>query len=256
MIFFIPFLYYYCTRLKSVAKLTSWVIIYLIPLACSVYLISDDFHKIQVVLLIILCSQNLYEIGYIQNDAETIKREENPTLRLDLSQLGFYEKNKKSIYFYRFVFSLFLTAILYYHYACYYIIYLWAIIPVFLLYNSLRNRWNLVLHFILVFFRYCLPVFIATENYKLSLLMIFCFPLLNLLERASEKRFSFYAYRKYLDGKLSSFRVTYYMLTTVVFVLLFFLESSRELRTIVIVLIFYSLYRSLLYLKEKISRSA
>ena len=254
-LFFTPFFFFFFTRLKSTSKFISWIIIYLAPLILSVFIFSSDLVKLQILLLTIVCSHNLYEIGYIQNDTETIKKEYNPTLRLTLAQLSFYEKNKSIVYIVRFLISIFLTVTIVFYYDSLYIYCVWLITPIFFIYNLIRSRLNLLLHFILVFCRYCLPVFISTGSYSLTLLMILCFPLPNLLERASEKRFGFFFYRSLLKDKISSFRVFYYLCMTAFCFVLYFRGSSKEELTIVVMLVFYTFYRSLILFKEKISRS-
>lgn len=73
-LFYTPFLYYYKTRLKSFYKLLSWMLIYLAPIYLAVYYsIQNEMDNIYFLLLIIVV-HNLYEVGYIQNDTETIKK--------------------------------------------------------------------------------------------------------------------------------------------------------------------------------------
>lgn len=89
------------TRLNSLAKFISWNIIYVFPLFYLAYIKLNfvitiiDFVEILGSIIVVY---NFYEIGYIQNDTETIKRESNPTLRVSKDELEYYEENKWYIY--------------------------------------------------------------------------------------------------------------------------------------------------------------
>ena len=83
--FYLPMGYLLKTRLNSLAKFISWNIIYVFPLFYLAYIKLNfvitiiDFVEILGSIIVVY---NFYEIGYIQNDTETIKRESNPTLRV------------------------------------------------------------------------------------------------------------------------------------------------------------------------------
>lgn len=51
-------------------------------------------------LLIVEC---VYEIGYIQNDTETVKRDDSPTWRLNGTELDFYYQHKRVVYISRII---------------------------------------------------------------------------------------------------------------------------------------------------------
>jgi len=104
--FYLPMGYLLKTRLNSLAKFISWNIIYVFPLFYLAYIKLNfvitiiDFVEILGSIIVVY---NFYEIGYIQNDTETIKRESNPTLRVSKDELEYYEENKWYIYIARIV---------------------------------------------------------------------------------------------------------------------------------------------------------
>ncbi len=109
LFFFVPFLYFYKTRLRSIIKLISWGVIYLVPIFLSTFSFANiDYYFISYFVVLTL-TYNLYEIGYIQNDTETIKKEHNPTLRLSRDELFFYNNHRVYIYFFRLFISFVLT---------------------------------------------------------------------------------------------------------------------------------------------------
>ena len=98
--FYLPMGYLLKTRLNSLAKFISWNIIYVFPLFYLAYIKLNfvitiiDFVEILGSIIVVY---NFYEIGYIQNDTETIKRESNPTLRVSKDELEYYGKYKAKI---------------------------------------------------------------------------------------------------------------------------------------------------------------
>jgi hypothetical protein len=159
--FFIPIKYFIHTRIASLSKLLSWGIIYVIPTFYILFHYSAYPWLLTTIiyLLQLLIIYNFYETGYIQNDAETIKKENNPTLRLSREELAFYEKRKGIIYTVRIIAGLLLQLLLinlasFTVDGLYFFAATWAILLIYLVYNNIRNRFNLSLHFILVIIRF------------------------------------------------------------------------------------------------------
>ncbi|MFP9429320.1 hypothetical protein ACJ9N4_03355 [Enterobacter sp. LM3] len=216
-IFYLPFWYSKQTRFRTIARLSSWIIIYVVPVSLSFLFVSPEFNYINLFksLLGILLVYNLYEIGYIYNDAETIKKEISPTLRLDYQQLQFYENNKYNIYCFRFLVALIITlALSFYEKTLVFLLSSWAIIPAYALYNSVRSRLNIPLHFILVTLRYCSPVLLFTglNDSYIIIFMILLFPLINTLERCAESRFNFDFFKGFFLTNKKSGRYVYYFI--------------------------------------------
>lgn len=230
LFFYTPLAYTYKTRLKSLTSAISWFCIYLVPL----YLfISTSLPENSFFLFIIssFLVYNLYEIGYIFNDAETIKKEDNPTLRLNNQQLNYYELNKHYIYLIRIFNSIILSIIIHYLYSIRIeiIAFPYLILLIYSIYNSIRNWLNLPLHFALVTVRYSSPILIALNTISLDLIIqiIFIFPLLNIIERGSEKRFKIAPLQK-LSKHRSNIRILYYLITSI-FLLFIYWHSSNNL---------------------------
>lgn len=261
--FYIPFLYNYYTRLKSIDKLVSWIIIYILPvLYFSIYLqlniggVAGIYNFIPALLYIVLI-YTLYEIGYIENDTETIKKENNPTIRLNKHLMSYYEKNKYTIYTVRIIFGLILSGLIYIlsndRNSIIALILAWVLLLTFYIYNQIRNMANLYLQILLVTLRYssCQFLFFDNFNWIVFLLSIFAFPLLSFIERASDVHVNRF-YQKWarlcvLNMGLFRFRVFYYGIANILLIPLYFL-SFITLKEWVI-FIYYLIYRIILYLK-------
>lgn len=210
--FYIPFLYFYKSRLKSIKKLISWFFIYIIPIIISYLFLFQDENIINIIIYLIGI-YTIYEIGYIYNDTETIKKEENPTIRLSLEQIKFYENNKLSIYLFRLIFSfcmilLLRNAIDLNLAICSYIL----LFVLFYIYNNIRSILNLPLHFLLVIIRFSSFILVFGQSFKLFVLSIFIFPVLNLIERAGELRFGLITLQHDFFSNHNRFRIIYYSL--------------------------------------------
>jgi len=170
-----------------------------------------DYLKLSLIMLVVY---TLYEVGYIQNDNETTKKESNPTRRVGVSDAEYYEKNKWKIYSVRILIALAGLALLFFlgepDSA-----YLLFIIPVFYIYNSIRSVWNLPVHFILVVLRFSIPVFVINSSATLFLGSLLIFPVVNLLERASEPRFGLVWFQNFQLSDKGKGRYIYYMMVLV-----------------------------------------
>ncbi|HII3244877.1 TPA: hypothetical protein ACY3HP_001280, partial [Enterobacter kobei] len=77
---YIPFSYLLLTRIKTKHERISWFIIYPAFLITATLLFNGDLLNF---MLTFCMTMSLYEIGYLDNDFRTIKKEKNPTLRAD-----------------------------------------------------------------------------------------------------------------------------------------------------------------------------
>lgn len=218
LIFFcMPMLYSFRTRYKGKVGISAWIVKYFIPIFCF-GLCTCNFSFCNFVFgLLFLYS--LYEIGYIQNDCETIKKEEEPTLRISETELRLYEQKKVYIYIIRILQILLWGYILYQSgVSLYLLIYGFLTLPVFILYNNIRNGFCLFIHLILMMFRYSVPVFISSNKFSITILIfiLFIYPLTLFIERSVKGKFGYYNsfFSKYLMHKYNdrySFRVKYYI---------------------------------------------
>jgi len=214
--FYFPFGYLFRSRLYTFYKALSWFIVYIIPvLFLFTWNYSYSFTDILYWVLALLLIYNYYEIGYIQNDTETIKKENTPTLRLKLDEFAFYEKHKKTIYAFRIIVNIGLLLLFKATVSIYFVFSIFSILILYLLYNNMRNRWNLLINSGLVLTRYVAPLifFGHFDNRILFYASILIYPLLNFFERASSKRFNLVVIQRIVlyKGRLTVFRVLYYL---------------------------------------------
>lgn len=244
--FFLPYVYFYITRLKSFSKLISWLCIYALPLLIFGLELGwfNTKQDLLLFLLIVTLIYTLYEVGYIYNDAETIKTEVNPTTRLDVKQLDFFYKNKFSIYCLRGGIALLLSWICLYHFnaTVYSILFIWMIIPLYVLYNSTRSILNLPLHFLLVSVRFCAPIFVFGFNLNMLFALLLLFPVINLIERCGEKRFNLKIFQFGLFKNKNHLRVSYYFF---VFMLICFVNNEMLLNVGFYSFVYMFLYRGI-----------
>lgn len=261
--FFLPLFYFTSTRISSFSKLVSWGIIYIVPTAYIALHYSPyrQTGSLLIYLLQLLIIYNYYETGYIENDTETIKRETNPTLRLSPADFDFYERNKFWIYSTRLITAILLSLFLLWingpepGYFLFTVV-TFSLLIIYNIYNRIRNRVTLLLHFLLVSIRFLsFPLLFCGKSAlpDVSFLWLFAvFPVINLLERASIRRFGFsrLQFITSSDNQLNEFRMWYYLLTTL---LLFFAAWMNEgLAWVLYLFIYYLVYRSLIVLKQRL----
>lgn len=261
--FFLPLIYFISTRIASFPKLVSWGIIYIVPTAYIALHYSPYGlpASLLIYLLQLLIIYNYYEVGYIENDTETIKKETNPTLRLAAPDFEFYERNKYRVYGTRLLLAALLSLLL-----------LWitgpttgyvlfcattfSLLVIYNIYNRIRNRFTLVLHFLLVSIRFLSYPLLFAGNLALPdeqfLFLFAVFPVINLLERASVKRFGFtrLQFITASDQQLNAFRMWYYLLATLV--LLAASWGMKELVWMLWLFVYYAAYRSLIVIKQRL----
>lgn len=224
-IFFVPFAYFIATRLHGKSALASWIMIYPVPLLISVIAYSGEVPAqagLMALALAIVATYTLYELGYMDNDTRTVRRETNPTERLSSVDKAFYEKWRWLIVASRLaIVVIACLAIerladrnepgLRAFYAG-----LLVLAAVFPAYNSIRGRTNLALQFLLVACRFCLPGMLLIDMNRAGYfsMMIVAFPLINLLERSGERRYRLAMLAPILKYKNLS-RVLYYSIAVV-----------------------------------------
>ena len=261
LMFYVPVLYAIRTRFLKRTKLGIffWFAEYLFPVLLSLLLANIEPISIFQMLLSVVCVYCFYEIGYIQNDCETIKKEENPTLRLSEDELKIYERNKWNIYMTRGVLGILFS--MYYIQqgipSCTLLPVLWGIIPLYLLYNSMRNRLNQYLVLFLMVYRYGVPFFLYTHfnwNCYLLLLIIISYPIPTFIQIcAKEKRGRCEKWALFFVGsynKRELFRLKFYLFLIVGVGVLAFLNQVHLYY--VILPIYFFLFRIGSYSMRKI----
>lgn len=230
--FVIPFYYLTYSRLKSHAEKLSLIWIY--PLFLMVFLFV--FYQIEIIphlfsfLLAFVAWMSIYEIGYLENDAFTIKREMHPNLRIPQQDIIFIEKNFRKIVLIRLLIFIGLTGILYF-------LNLWSIEQIlwfvsivifarffFNLHNVIRSRWNIISYFFLCLSKYWVfpIIYLGLENgFQPYWITLFSFPVLRTIEHAVKPKYKIKWLKKTV-GSLDSFRVKYYTVVLVLSLLISF----------------------------------
>lgn len=247
--YYIPYLYTNKAKLGKRGRLLSYFLILVIPPAYFAVVLQSaiTIQNLLYVLIGTIIVQNIYEIGYIQNDTETIKRDPTPTIRLSKEALQYYERNKFGIYAIRAFWMIILDFILllisgFSHDIIVFLIVSTLILPIFILYNSIRNFWNLILHFIMTILKYTSVQFLFTSTFKPSIfvLSLFTYPIMNFLDRAATPRF-LKKFSEYYIPRTAMYRMIYYSLLFMACGILFCLHMINILSLCIVA--FYFIYR-------------
>lgn len=260
VVFYIPFAYYCIVRLGTFPKFLSWALIYIFP---TFFYSTLNYHGawlpfIVNYFLILLAVFSVYELGYILNDTTTINREKSPTIRLYEHNFLHFQYNRHWIILIRIFYCVIALVGLIIHFklqtlnlnpqqlgiTCCAIA---IILPIFVLYNHWRNRYNVWLYPILVFSRY-LPFVLLYDIHWLTILFLFlAFPLPNMIERFSMPRYRFPIMRILIPTEQSktTFRACYYIVLLLAIIPLVLFSLLDYQYSIPIILL--GLYRIALY---------
>lgn len=245
--FYIPFAYLYSVRLRSITKLLSWLLLYILPTAFYSGLTTLSY------LLVLFATFSLYELGYIFNDTVAVRREEHPSLRLNESETAYFFAHRWSIVLTRLLIAAIclcaLSPTINYQFSIFNS--QLSMLVLFALYNRWRNRYNVFLYVWLVFSRF-VPFMCLAEHGAFDYMLLFVsYPMLIGMER-----FSMPSYRWGLMGKLipdepskARFRAAYYCLALVILVP-YCLYSGRTLYPLTPIAIL-AVYRILRLLNNK-----
>jgi len=156
--FIIPFYYTFQYNRKGFEGLAYLLEYYVFSVVS--YMVYSVFEvEFLSVILLLVSTTLVYELGYIHNNVFAIKTEKSPTIRHDKNELIYIEKNLKIIMLSRIF--IFLSIIFYFFlidiYTGVMILALSSLMLLtFYLYNITRKGWkNRGLFFLLRFFRYC-----------------------------------------------------------------------------------------------------
>lgn len=247
--FYIPVTYTLATRVGSIKQFVSWLIIYVVPMLsiCLLYYGKINIFDIIISALSIVLIYNNYEMGYIYNDTERIKKELNPTIRLSENNLAFYEIHKVGIITCRLIFSLALSFFIYFkHGNIEFILSAWMIFFVFFIYNLTFSSWGILLHLFLVSLRYC-SIALLFGVVDINLLFLFLlFPFPNSLERTKEKKFGVSIFHVILKD-IDKFRFYYYLLLLFIIFIYNLLPFAEFNAYMIVFSSYYLLYRAVIY---------
>ena len=200
--YYVPILYLFHTRLKSLPEIISWTIFYLLPIfviGCNIVTISNVIY----IILAILFVYTFYEVGYIFNDAILIKKEKNPTLRLTDIELEYVYHNFSKIMIVRTVWAILILSLFYFSGFHYISASLGGIgiLLIYYFYNTTRSNFSAILYYLLISFSFCVLFMILYQHIPLLLLVMQ--PLLATLEYTGKKKLFngmftwFIAYKEY-----------------------------------------------------------
>lgn len=264
--FFVPFLFTIKTHYNSKNKIFVYFITYIVPLFLLSFLQNfpdvQNFSFYASFLIGLVSYVNIYEVGYIYNECETIKKENNPTKRLSQNPLDFYENHKFLIYTEHFVLTMVLNLTLL-QFVSQKSVVLFSVaeiisLLIFIIYNNVRGKVTQFVYFFLSFAKYASIIFIHSENLSVSVFLaaVFIFPIVRTLEykahygKDSNVNVFFRKYIiKYDVSKITVFRVWATLILLCVSIVLYFLKITNLIPAICCAYIF--LYRLALFVAVK-----
>ncbi|WP_323932096.1 hypothetical protein [Aeromonas hydrophila] len=250
---YIPLMYTFHTRLLGLKSKVAWIFTYIIPTFIAyMYIYGAEINSVLAEMISfgvsVTCIYGAYELGYIYNDAELIKREINPTLRLSNNETEFYEKHKLYIYTLR---LMVLFGLLYVLYVVAINTFLstalscLAIIVLYVIYNSARSMINIPLYSCLVFFRYFGAVFLFCSISHIFLLWVI-YPFVSTIEFAAKDKYKI----SMLSGLVKNDRyrvLIYFILVALLFT--FYVAYGELVLLPLILALYFLLYRTLIFWK-------
>lgn len=245
MYFYIPLFYLFKTRLKAKFEKIAWFFTYLIPVFISFYAIGET--SVGLIILFILTTFSVYEVGYIYNDLELTKREVNPTIRLTSSEMSVYEKQKIMIYSLRGVTILMLLGFSFLWYpkdVLFIFLNMLLIGLIYIVYNSIRNNWNIVLYMLLLLLKYFGFIVFKYPSLELIVMLLAVYPLANTFIFATKDRFWTSRFLQIKDS--DKFRFFYYVTFLIIFLLIFD-KSSEFYRLYISMIGYFTVYRVMIY---------
>ena len=218
--FYVPFAYYGLVRMGTLSKFIGFGIYYILPtFYYFLYCFGLSLNGILAYCLSLLLFYNLYEIGYIQNDTESVKQEKKPSLRLYNHNLRYYSKHRILIYVVRVVISILLSLILLFISqnvigAFVFIVFCFIELLVFIAYNFVRNNWSLFIFLLLQTFKYVIYAFYFYPgiDFLVIAMLVLIYPVPNVIERFSYRRYNLSVFLKLLPDKsyFTRFRAWYF----------------------------------------------
>jgi hypothetical protein len=240
MRFSLPFLYYFLTRINTLPKKISWFLVHVVPIIflCYSFTAINLFYLVPVYFLSLLGMTSIYEIGYLENDVKTTKKEINPTKRLDENIEMYIEKNYNVVLFSKYVFTLIIVIIFWLVnnvtllelYPLQFLVCLIILRIIYLFHNNLRGKVNIVTFLGLIIFKHYSIILLFLPLSKSLFPLFIIFILLcgqRLIEYASKDRFGLNI--KMINKHL--FRVLYYFVALLFFSVskIFTLSNQQEI---------------------------
>lgn len=162
LFFYFPLTYRYHTREKK-RLLIPFLMTDFLPVFVFGFVLENKL-TLQYVFVFILsffAMFTIYEIGYIINDAITIRNEDKPVLRLTQEELNYFEKKELLIFGVRFVFFIIFSAILLFfvpNKLTIFILSNFILLTTYFFHNYYRNNVRFITNTILNIGKYFIPV--------------------------------------------------------------------------------------------------
>lgn len=186
-LFYVPLVYLFRTRYRTgISKFLVRMVVPLTLLFCLQHGVS--LYSMGLFLFVLVIEENIYEIGYIQNDTEAIKNDPHPTMRLSAAEMAFYKSHRLIIYIWRLVltmmFLICLECLCPKAHTLFFLAGMFFMLFVFILYNYFRNQVNMFIYFILESIRYICPFLLFPNDIScaLLLLLLMIYPIEGTLE--------------------------------------------------------------------------
>lgn len=228
----IPMYYTFYSRFKTTFDKISWMIIYFIPVLVLIFTnyTLQFYWLISTFLIAVMSVYSVYEIGYIENDVITIKKEKNPTIRIRETEIRYIDNNYKKIISLKLLIIIALLSclmILNTHFGLNLNIYPFILSLVlmrvlFYLHNFIRNNFNILTFFLLSVLKYFTVVLLYFSSEKSVHLLFFILLMFNIprtLEHSTKIKYNV-VFLQNAIGNHDVFRVKYYFTVLVSLLLL------------------------------------
>lgn len=259
MRFVIPFYYLFKSRLPKRSEKISWFFVNPIPLFIVAYMVGNMpvWNHAVFFALGFLAWQCIYEIGYIENDVFTIRREAEPNIRLSDADTRIAERGFRKIVLFRLLVAaialLGLAGLAHRWNAEVWIggfIGLLALSRVaFVAHNKIRSRLNIFTYGVLSVIKYSfLPLLLCADGNGILafVIAVTMFPLVRTVEHAAKQKYTLECLQVKIKD-LSSFRTMYYFAGFFLACTAYWILRDQGLFYIIIIFAYYLAYRSTIW---------
>ncbi|MES1926955.1 hypothetical protein [Salinisphaera sp. T31B1] len=215
------------SRLAGKTARISWFLINPVVIGmASVWVTAMAFPQFMLTfVLAFLAWQSIYEIGYLENDIQTVKRESAPTLRLSPEVHLALGAQYGLVVGIKWLVAALLLAVLGWldaqHVVTLHVVVFAVLLAItrmaFRAHNTVRSRTNIATYFALAVLKYAaLPVGFNESESTFWLVVVLCliFPAVRTIEHACKMKYGFPRLARWV-GDFHRFRVFYYMVLSV-----------------------------------------
>lgn len=218
--FAFPYTYGFATRAKTALDKLSFFAVFVFPLLVVSFIGSNDYLKTAVRFAIgFTVLYVVYEIGYLQNDVYTTKREAHPVIRLSPEDHALVSKHAALLIAIRILYAVLGLLLLVYLEQSNVLAFAGVLIMLFCVFdmhNTVRSKANALTYLILCSLKYFALPFLLLPQERLGLALIAVFVSFSLprsIEHASKPKYSLPLFSSI--GNHDKFRVIYYAVLSV-----------------------------------------